>query len=301
MNVTGLIGIKLDQKQTFLEDGSRIPVSLISIHENVITQIKTSEKDGYSALQIGFGTHKKAAKPVAGIAKKAGLTETPRFFREIHIDDAEGAAIGDAIKVAEVFEPGDEIKVTGTSKGKGFAGVVKRHGFHGGPKTHGQSDRHRAPGAIGQGTTPGRVYKGKKMAGHMGHEQVTVQNLVIMDIVDGVLVVKGLVPGFKGALVEITKTGTKKKFVPLFKKVSAETETIESIDEVIAATEEAINEAPATEEIATETVKSADAEAMADVPEDIAENAAETVEAAAQVEETEVIAPEVSEEKGEEK
>ena len=249
MNISALIGTKLDQKQAFLEDGSRIPVSLISIRENVITQIKTSEKDGYAALQMGFGTHKKAAKPVSGIAKKAGLQDTPRFFREVRVEDTTDTVVGTAVKVEEIFEPGDVVKVTGTSKGKGFAGVVKRHGFHGGPKTHGQSDRHRAPGAIGQGTTPGRVYKGKRMAGHMGAETATVRNLVVMDIVDGILFVKGLVPGPKGTLIEVTKIGKDKKFMPLFKKVD-ETAVLEDREQMT----EVVETAPVTEEVAIETV-----------------------------------------------
>jgi large subunit ribosomal protein L3 len=177
MNVPALFGTKVDQKQSFLEDGTRVPVSLISIRENVITQIKTVEKDGYMSLQLGQGSTTKAKNPINGMAKKAGLTQTPRFLREIRVEDTADAVVGSSVKVEEVFEVGDIVNVAGTSKGKGYAGVVKRHGFHGGPKTHGQSDRHRAPGSIGQSATPGRVYKGKRMAGRMGNERVTVRTL----------------------------------------------------------------------------------------------------------------------------
>lgn len=253
MNVTALIGTKLDQKQAFLEDGTRIPVSLIDVSSNHITQIKTTEKEGYIALQMGFGTHKKAAKATQGVAKKAGLNDAPRFLREIRVADTEGAELGAHLAVDEVFAAGDIVNVAGTSKGKGYAGVVKRHGFKGGPRTHGQSDRERAPGSIGQSATPGRVYKGKRMAGHMGHERVTVRNLVVMDVVDGVLVVKGLIPGPKGTLIEVKKVGEMKKFMPLFKKIEDQPEAAEEAH-VEAATEEAGTVEPTTEEVTVETV-----------------------------------------------
>lgn len=246
MNVTTLLGTKLDQKQTFLEDGTRVPVSLISVGENVITQIKNTEKDGYTSLQIGLGSTTKAKNPINGMAKKAGLTHTPRFLREVRVDDASEASVGSLLKVEEVFAAGDIVNVAGTSKGKGYAGVVKRYGFGGGPKTHGQSDRHRAPGSIGQSATPGRVYKGKRMAGRMGNERVTVRNLLILDIVDGVLFVKGLIPGPKGTLIEVKKVGEDKKYTPLFKKVE---------EEVVA--EDTVQEEPVVE-AATESVEAAD-------------------------------------------
>lgn len=247
MNVTTLLGTKLDQKQTFLEDGTRVPVSLISVGENVITQIKNVEKDGYTSVQVGFGSTTKAKNPINEMAKKAGLTHTPRFLREVRVDDNSDVTVGTTLKVEEVFAAGDIVNVAGTSKGKGYAGVVKRHGFGGGPKTHGQSDRHRAPGSIGQSATPGRVYKGKRMAGRMGNERVTVRNLLILDIVDGVLFVKGLVPGPKGTLIEVKKVGENKKYTPLFKKVVEE--------EVVASpTEDGVQEEPVVE-AATEDVK----------------------------------------------
>lgn len=235
MNLDGLLGKKIDQTQGFLEDGTRVPLSLIAVNGNVITNIRTQEKDGYTAIQMGCGINSKANKPLSGIAKKAGLEKTPRFFREIKVEDTAGFENGAAIVAEEVFKPGDIIDITGTSKGKGYAGVVKRHHFHGGPKTHGQSDRHRAPGSSGQGTTPGRVYKGKRMSGNMGNEQVTIKNLLVMDVVDGVMYVKGLVPGFVGQYVVVKKRGEKKKFTPLFKKVDEvpeeEVAVLETVEE----------------------------------------------------------------------
>src|SRR3989344_177781 len=219
-----LIGKKIDQTQGFLEDGTRVPLSIISVAGNVVIQVKTGDHEGYNSIQLGFGTWKRPTKPMAGPIKKAGLKKMPRFFREIRADEAPASpsrggpnlAPGSAILVSEVFEPGDIVDVTGISKGKGFAGVVKLHGFHGGPKTHGQSDRHRAPGAIGSGTTPGRVYKGKRMAGRMGNERVTIKNLEVLDVKDDTIFVRGLIPGVKGSIVTITKVGKNKKFKPLW-------------------------------------------------------------------------------------
>ncbi len=223
MSLQAIIGKKIDQTQAFLEDGRRIPLSLISVSGNVIAQVKTLEKDKYTSVQLGFGDKKKADKATTGHIKKAGLTKTPRFFREVKVEDIAGYEVGAVVNVEEMLELGDVIDVTGTSKGKGYAGVVKRHGFKGGPRTHGQSDRERAPGSSGQTTTPGRVYKGKRMSGRMGNERVTIKNLTVVDIKDGVIYVRGLVPGVKGSLVMISKVkedkrsrATKKKFVPLF-------------------------------------------------------------------------------------
>ncbi|MBU2632377.1 50S ribosomal protein L3 [Patescibacteria group bacterium] len=219
MNLTGLIARKNGQTQAFLEDGTRIPVSILATSGNIITQVKTSEKEGYDSVQLGFDVKKRPSKTFLGHSKKAGIEKTPRFLREIRLEDFSELTPGTKINVLEVLGPGDIVNVTGISKGKGFAGVVKRHGFHGGPKTHGQSDRHRAPGSIGQGTTPGRVYKGKKMAGHMGVDTVTVKNLVVMDVADdGMVLIKGLVPGPKNGILMIKKVGEKKKFIPLIKQ-----------------------------------------------------------------------------------
>mgnify|MGYP001573419352 FL=1 len=217
MNVQSLIGRKVDQTQGFLENGTRVPLSVISVGGNVVSQIKTQDHEGYNCLQLGFGSQKLPNKPIAGHIKKAGLEEKkPRFFREIRVDEAPAAPLGLAISVTEVFEPGDIVDVTGISKGKGFAGVVKRYRFHGGPKTHGQSDRHRARGSSGSGTTPGRVYRGTKMAGRMGDAKVTVKNLEVLNIDGDTLFVKGLIPGAKGSIVVVHKVGKNKKFVPLW-------------------------------------------------------------------------------------
>ncbi len=214
-----LIGIKKVQSQRFLENGMRIPVTLIDVKDNWVMSVKTNERDHYQAVQLGYGIKKNANKALLGHAKGAKREQAPKFLKEVRIkDDSSLPEVGIALNPQEVFQPGDIVDVTGTSKGKGFQGGVKRYGFRGGPKTHGQSDRHRAPGSIGQGTTPGRVYKGKRMAGNMGNDTVTVRGLKVVDVTnDGVLVIKGLVPGVINALIKIEKTGEDKKFVPLFK------------------------------------------------------------------------------------
>lgn len=221
MQISALIGRKIDQTQGFLEDGTRVPLSIISVGSNTVLQIKTTEHEGYNAVQLGFGSSKKTNKPMTGHIKKAGTEKTPRFFREIRVDDSPDFSPGSAISPQEVFEAGDIVDVTGTSKGKGFAGVVKRHGFHGGPRTHGQSDRERAPGSIGQTTTPGRVYRGKRMAGRMGNERVTIKNLEVLDVLEDKILVRGLIPGSKGSIVIVHKVGKSKKFVPLWSDASA--------------------------------------------------------------------------------
>lgn len=232
MQLTSLIGTKTYQKQGFLQNGKRVPLTGVSVVGNVITQVKTIEKEGYNSIQLGVNQNKKARKSLKMHANKAGLEETPRFFKEIRMDDLEGATAGTKINAAEIFAPGDMVDVTGISKGKGWAGGVKRYGFKGGPKTHGQSDRHRAPGSIGQTTTPGRVYKGKKMAGRMGSDTVTVKNLEVIEVTeDGVLLIKGLVPGNVNGLVMINKIGTNKKFVPLYKEVIEEPQKMEVSEE----------------------------------------------------------------------
>lgn len=201
--VNTLLGEKNKQSQRFLKDGKRIPVTKVNVPDNAVVRVKTKDKDGYLALQFGIGQNR-------------------RFLREVRLDDIKEADSlpkpGDFVKASDVFKPGDIIDVTGVSKGKGFAGVVKRHHFKGGPRTHGQSDRERAPGSIGQTTTPGRVYRGKRMAGRMGHEKVTVKNLEVADIIDKGLLIKGLIPGVRNGLVMIKKVGEDKKFVPLYKE-----------------------------------------------------------------------------------
>lgn len=217
-----VLGIKGEQTQKFLENGRRIPVTKIHVGDNVVVQIKTQEKDSYAAMQIGFKAAKKPIKSALGHAKKANLTHVPRFIRETRVDGLSDLPdVGQIINISQVFKLGDFVSVTGVSKGKGFAGVVKRHNFRGGPKTHGQSDRHRAPGSIGQTTTPGRVYKGKRMAGHMGTDRVTVSNLQIVDIdtIEKTLYVLGLIPGPKNNLVIVKKFKDSTKFIPLINPI----------------------------------------------------------------------------------
>lgn len=221
MNVPTLIGRKIDQTQGFLADGTRVPVSIISMAGNIVAQIKTQDREGYDSVQLGFGSSKKINKPMLGHLKKAGIEQEPRFFREIRLAQAVDIEPATKISAVQVFEPGDIVDIVGKSKGKGFQGVVKRHHFRGGPRTHGQSDRERAPGSIGQTTTPGRVYKGKRMAGRMGGERVTIKNLEVLEVSEEKVLVKGLVPGIKGAIVILTKVGKSKKFVPLWSEKAA--------------------------------------------------------------------------------
>lgn len=199
--ITSLLAVKKTQSQQFTEDGKRIPVTVVSAGPNVVTMMNDTH------IQLGFGVKKSITKPQVGHLKKAGLTQKLRFLRSFRKTDATDIAVGSEIKVEEVFAAGDVIRVSGTSKGKGFAGVVKRHHFKGGPRTHGQSDRERAPGSIGQTTTPGRVYRGKRMAGRMGSDTVTVRNLSIVSVdpVAQTLTIKGLIPGAVQGLVIVSK------------------------------------------------------------------------------------------------
>jgi large subunit ribosomal protein L3 len=179
----------------------------------VVTQIKTPESDGYSAIQLGFGLDKRLNKPEQGHRRPSGFMS--RTLREMHADDPATFSVGQVLN-CDVFEQGELVDVTGTSKGRGFQGGMKRHGFRGGPKTHGQSDRARAPGSIGSSATPGRVFKGLKMAGHMGHERVTVQNLRIVrvDPERNLLLIEGSAPGPNNGLLLIrraVKSNGKKK------------------------------------------------------------------------------------------
>lgn len=212
--------------QKFRTDGKRIPVTVVEVEKNPVIAVQTAEKNGYFAVQIGYGTAKKPSRPLAGHIKGANTEKAPQFLREVRFMDAKSAddmpKVGDFISLADVLEAGDVIDVTGTSKGKGFAGGVKRYHFKGGPRTHGQSDRERAPGSVGQTTTPGRVYKGKRMAGKMGFETVTVQNLTVAGVTGDTLFIEGLVPGKLGALVTITKKNTKdKKYADLIEVAEA--------------------------------------------------------------------------------
>src|SRR3989344_7013836 len=204
----GIIGKKVDQTQKFLDDGTRIPVTIVAVSDNIVTQVKTAEKESYSAIQVCIGKKKHPSKPLIGHVKKANLQHVPFFTREWRMTtDETMPSVGDILQIQEMLKPGDIVQVTGISKGKGFAGVVKRHGFKGGPRTHGQSDRERAPGSIGQTTTPGRVYRGKRMAGRMGNERVTVIGLsvVAVDAEKNTMTIKGVVPGAKQGLLIIQK------------------------------------------------------------------------------------------------
>jgi large subunit ribosomal protein L3 len=278
-----LIGKKTDQMQSFLENGARIPVTEIAVSENVVLQVKTAEKEAYSAVQLGVGAKKKPNKALLGHAKKAGKENAPLKIKEVSVDSSDAPVVGDAIAVDAVFKPGDLVQVTGTSKGKGFAGVVKRHNFSGGPKTHGQSDRHRAPGSIGQGTTPGRVYKGKRMAGRMGSDTVTVKNLTVVDVdlKTGRLFVSGLVPGHKNSWLYITKIGEDKKYVPLLESEvkKAEAEAQAQVEPEVVAEPVAEVEVADTKEVKSDAeegeLKTPDAEEKAEVSGAAEENVAE--------------------------
>jgi large subunit ribosomal protein L3 len=199
--IEGLLGRKVGMLQVFDSEGQVRGATVIEAGPCLITQIRTPARDGYEAVQLGFGSRKRANKPTRGHLKRLGDL---RHLREFKVIDSAEHKLGDKIG-AEIFQPGDYIDITGVSKGRGFAGGVKRHGFHGGPKTHGQSDRHRAPGAIGAGNTPGRVFKGMRMAGHMGAAQVTVRGLEVLEShpARGLLIVAGSVPGARNGLLKI--------------------------------------------------------------------------------------------------
>ena len=209
--MTAILGIKGIQTQTFSENGVRIPVKVILTGPNYITKIDDSLMG--KSIQLGIGTIKNISKAEIGHLKKAGLDKKLRFLRSFPVENLEETdTIGKEIAIDQVFAVGDTIRVTGTSKGKGFASAIKRYGFKGGPRTHGQSDRERAPGSIGATTTPGRVFKGKRMAGRMGNDRVTVRNLTLVgiDLEKHTITVKGLVPGAKDGLLIIAKEPVKK-------------------------------------------------------------------------------------------
>ena len=202
--VEGIIGRKISMTQVFGQDGRVDSVTAIEAGPCFVIQIKRVEKEGYDAVQLGFGEAKRLNQPLKGHLKKLGML---KHLREFKTSDIESIEIGHKVDVS-IFKAGDVVDVSGISKGKGFAGVVKRHHFGGGPKTHGQSDRHRAPGSIGAGTTPGRVLKGQRMAGHMGNERVTVRKLKVIeaDPERNLLLVRGAVPGARNGLVTIRKS-----------------------------------------------------------------------------------------------
>lgn len=202
--IPGIIGKKIGMTQVFNPDGTVSAVTAILVGPCVVTQVRSKERDGYSAVQLGFGEAKRLNKPELGHLKGVGKL---RYLREFRVAETADVAVGQRVEVS-IFQVGERVDVTGISKGRGFAGVVKRHHFRGGPKTHGQSDRHRAPGSIGATTTPGRVLKGQRMAGHMGHRRVTAQNLrvILTDPERRLLLVEGAVPGARNGLLLVKRS-----------------------------------------------------------------------------------------------
>jgi len=209
--VNAIIGRKVGMTQLFSEeDGSVTPVTAIEAGPCTVVQVKTLENDGYEAVQLGFGHKKRHNKPAQGHLKGTGSF---KVLREVRVDNASQYEVGQTFGV-DIFEEGSKVDVTGRSRGMGFAGGVKRYHFAGGPKTHGQSDRHRAPGSVGAGTTPGRVFKGLHMAGHMGDERKTTQNLRVVKVEPerNIIMVRGAVPGISTGLVMIRQAiKTRKK------------------------------------------------------------------------------------------
>jgi len=219
-------GTKLESFQAFDNEGGRHVATLISTPPLTITQIKNQTTDGYWAYQVAIGQKsvKSLTKPLKQHLKKAKVSFNPQFIREIKLQKEPTLKVGDQIKITDIFKLHDKLKVTGTTKGRGFAGVMKRWGFAGGPRTHGQSDRKRAPGSIGMRTDPGRVWKGKKMAGHFGASTKTILGLQVIAIDDQhhTLTLAGTVPGHRNALVKLIKTGSVKRPINLFVKKSPE-------------------------------------------------------------------------------
>lgn len=205
MTINGILGKKIGMTRIFGEDGTITPVTILHVGPCTVTQVKTQIKDGYETVQLGFGETKRLNKPMRGHLKN--LDTQFQYLREVPVEGLGDVQVGQQID-ATMFEPGDRVDVVGTSKGRGFAGVVKRYGFGGGPKTHGQSDRHRAPGSIGAGTSPGRVFKGRKMPGRMGNHRVTALNLGVakVDSERNLLMVEGGIPGASRGLIMIRKS-----------------------------------------------------------------------------------------------
>ena len=199
----GLIGRKVGMTQVFQADGTMVAVSVLQVAPNMVTRLRTPDRDGYTAIQLGTDEKKKLTKPLAG---QLGDLPSLGTLREFRVDDLAGYEVGQTVAVNDLFAEGDLVDVSGVSKGKGFAGHIKRHNFHRGPKTHG-SDHHREPGSIGPGTTPGRVYKGVRMAGHMGDEQVTTKKVRVVraDAEHNLLMVKGSLPGGRNSLILVRK------------------------------------------------------------------------------------------------
>jgi large subunit ribosomal protein L3 len=210
-NVKGIVGTKLGMTQLWDDNNRVVPVTVIAAGTNVVTQVRTPETDGYNAIQVGFGEvdGRKVTKPAAGHFAKAAVTPR-RHLVEIRTADAASYAIGQALS-PEIFAAGEDVDVTGTSKGKGYAGTMKRHGFAGVGASHGAHRNHRKPGSIGACATPGRVFKGTRMAGRMGSDTVTTQNVTVhaVDAEKGLILLKGAVPGPKGGLLVIRSAAKK--------------------------------------------------------------------------------------------
>jgi large subunit ribosomal protein L3 len=202
----GLIGRKVGMTQVFQDDGTMVAVSVLAIEPNTVTRLRTVDQDGYTAVQLGTDGGRKLNKPDAGQLKALPKGSRPATLREFRTDGIDDYSVGQTLRVEDLFAAGDVVDVTGVSKGKGFAGVIKRHNFKRGPKTHG-SDHHRAPGSIGPGTTPGRVYRGLRMAGHMGDQRKTIKKLRVVrtDPDRNLLLVKGSLPGSRGSLILVKK------------------------------------------------------------------------------------------------
>ena len=198
----GVMGRKVGMTTVFADDGTVVPVSVVAIEPNTVTLLRTPARDGYSAVQVGAGTARKLTKPRLGQLK--GLPRV-RDVREFRLEDVTAYSVGQTLDVS-LFNAGDSVDITGVSKGKGFAGTIKRHHFRRGPETHG-SDSHREPGSIGGGTTPGKVFRGTRMAGRMGGDQITVKKATVVraDAERNVLLVKGPVPGARNALIVVRK------------------------------------------------------------------------------------------------
>jgi large subunit ribosomal protein L3 len=208
MGMTGILGTKLGMTQVFDEAGQVVPVTVVQAGPCVVTSVRTPDTDGYSAVQIGYGeiNPRKVTKPVAGLFEKAGVTPR-RYLAEIRTEAASEYTLGQEV-TASVFEAGQKVDVSGKSKGKGFAGVMKRHGFKGLSSSHGTQRKHRSPGSIGACATPGRVFKGVRMAGRMGAVKTTIQGLTVqaVDNDKNLLLIKGAIPGANGSLVMVRST-----------------------------------------------------------------------------------------------
>ena len=203
----GLIGRKVGMTQVFQDDGTMVAVSVLAIEPNTVTRLRTTDRDGYTAVQLGTGTARKLSKPEAGQLKDLPKgAQSLKTIREFRVDSVDEYELGQTVSLTDLFSAGDEVDVSGVSKGKGFAGHIKRHNFHRGPSSHG-SDHHREPGSIGPGTTPGRVYRGMKMAGHMGDEKITIKKVRVVrtDPDRNLLLVKGSLPGPRGSLILVKK------------------------------------------------------------------------------------------------